>query len=175
MNSRPCRPASLTCSPSWSPRRTRCRFRHQYCTRHRPDRLAACQHRETRPPRLEIDPTLLELALDLRGPTALAEVLGCHPRTVRRRALEQGLVPPGPPVRTPVVQPDGSTAYVYTGRVRPVSSMTDAELDAAIPAILVTFPSFGRKMIQGHLRSQGHKIPSSRIRAACARLRQHEH
>ncbi|KAI0368680.1 hypothetical protein BV20DRAFT_947886 [Pilatotrama ljubarskyi] len=124
-------------------------------------------------PRLEIDPMFLEFALDLRGPTALSRVLDCHPRTVRRRALERGLVPPGAPVRTAVVLPDGSTAYEYTSSSRPVSTMTDAELDAAVAAVLQTFPSFGRKMIQGHFKSQGHNVPKTRIKDAYTRLVNH--
>ncbi|KAI0355365.1 hypothetical protein OH77DRAFT_320604 [Trametes cingulata] len=122
-------------------------------------------------PRLEIDETFLGSALKLQGTTALGEVLGCHPRTVRRRALEHGLVPPHPPVRTAVVQPDGSIVYVYSGRQRPIGSMTDAELDAAIAAILRSCPWLERKMIQEHLDLQGHQVPFSRIRASCARIR----
>lgn len=49
-------------------------------------------------PRVEIDSTFLQQALDLRGPTHIAPVLGCSARTVRRRALEAGLVAPAAPV-----------------------------------------------------------------------------
>jgi hypothetical protein len=43
-------------------------------------------------PRIEIDPDILSTALEMRGPTGLAPVFGTSPRTIRRRALELGLV-----------------------------------------------------------------------------------
>ncbi|KAJ3018436.1 hypothetical protein NUW54_g338 [Trametes sanguinea] len=121
-------------------------------------------------PRVEIDPTFLEVALDLRG-TQLGKLLKCTSRTVRRRALEYGLVPPGAPVRTPVVSSDGSTSFVYSSSSRPVSTMTDAELDAAIAAILMSFPAFGRRMLHGHLKANGHNVPRRRVDEAYIRVR----
>jgi hypothetical protein len=39
-------------------------------------------------PCFELDPAVLEAALQLRGPTGLASVFGVAPRTIRQRALE---------------------------------------------------------------------------------------
>ncbi|KAL7279789.1 hypothetical protein ACG7TL_002586 [Trametes sanguinea] len=122
-------------------------------------------------PRVEIDPTFLQVALDLRGPSQLGKLLKCTPRTVRRRALEQGLVPAGAPVRMPVISPDGSTSFVYSSSSRPVSTMTDAELDAAVASILTSFPAFGRRMLHGHLKANGHNVPRRRIDEAYIRVR----
>ena len=51
-------------------------------------------------PRIEIDEAFLAHGLQLRGPTGLAPVVGISSRTIRRRALEYGLVEPAPPVYT---------------------------------------------------------------------------
>src|ERR1700753_811053 len=57
-------------------------------------------------PRIEIDYDFLSFGLDLRGPTGLAPVVGVAPRTIRRRALEYGLVEPSVPVYTETVDAD---------------------------------------------------------------------
>ncbi|KAK7001416.1 hypothetical protein R3P38DRAFT_2649508, partial [Favolaschia claudopus] len=49
-------------------------------------------------PKKQIDPAFLQEALSLRGPSGVASVLNCHPRTVRRAALDQGIATPGVPV-----------------------------------------------------------------------------
>lgn len=121
-------------------------------------------------PRLEIDPQWLSFALDLQGPTRIAQLLNCSARSVRRRALELGLVLPGPPVRQEVVQDDGTTAVQYTSSSAPVSTLSDADLDLLIASILETFPDFGQHMIGGHLRSQGHRVPRERIAASYVRV-----
>ena len=59
----------------------------------------------------------------------------CSARTVRRRALEHGLVEPGHPVRMPPEGEDPTVSQQTTG-TGPVSSLTDAELDECIAAIL---------------------------------------
>lgn len=121
-------------------------------------------------PRVEIDPTFLEVALDLRGPTKLGKVFGCNSRTVRRRALEHGLALPGTPVRTETIAPDGSTTVTYSSSSRPVSTMSDAQLDDAIRRILQVFPKFGNRMISGRLKAEGHNVPRARIKAARIRV-----
>lgn len=121
-------------------------------------------------PRVEIDPTFLEVALDLRGPTQLGKVFHCHSRTVRRRALEHGLVAPGPPVRTSTVAADGTTTTTYASSSRPVSSMSDAELDEEIRFVLSVFPTFGNRMIRGRLKAAGHNVPRERIKASRIRI-----
>lgn len=53
-------------------------------------------------PRININPNDLAALTSGRRVTRihLAELYGCHPRTIRRRLLEFGLSEPGPPVFT---------------------------------------------------------------------------
>ncbi|KAL7277987.1 hypothetical protein ACG7TL_007940 [Trametes sanguinea] len=122
-------------------------------------------------PRIEIDRQFLEFALDVRGPTHIGDLLGCHPRTVRRRALELGLVSPGPPVFSTLQDPSGTSLNVHTTLTTPVSTLTDEMLDRTVADILTSFPNFGRRMIVGHLRSQGHHVPERRVAEAYVRVR----
>ncbi|KAF4569538.1 hypothetical protein EYR36_009332 [Pleurotus pulmonarius] len=121
-------------------------------------------------PRIDIDPNLLSVAYELRGPAHLADVFGVHPRTVRRCILEQGLAEPGEPVYIDYEQPDGTIAGVYRSSTGASSSITDDELDATVLYILEAFPGFGRHMIDGHLKFLGHHIPRSRIEASYTRV-----
>ncbi|KAG1790152.1 uncharacterized protein HD556DRAFT_1490902 [Suillus plorans] len=59
-------------------------------------------------PRIEIEPSILAPAIELRGPTHLAAVFQVSARTVRRRALEYGLVEPGAPVYVDYEAEDGT-------------------------------------------------------------------
>lgn len=122
------------------------------------------------PARVEINPQLLALGLELRGPTHLASVFGCHPRTIRRRALEMGLVTPGAPVYTDYEQEDGTTIRIYRSSAGASSVLSDEELDEIMAYILEAFPSFGRRMIDGHLKHLGHQVPRSRIQASYTRV-----
>ncbi|KAJ7721322.1 hypothetical protein B0H16DRAFT_1335416 [Mycena metata] len=93
-------------------------------------------------PKKNINPAFLEEALTLRGPTGLSDVLRCHPRTIRRRALELGLAAPGVPVYHEEVLPDGGHNRAYTGAPRPAApSLTDEQLDTAVAEILDVFPA----------------------------------
>lgn len=122
-------------------------------------------------PRIEINPELLQIALDIRGgPTSLGTVFGCHPRTVRRRALEQGLVEPCSPVYVDYERPDGTITRIYRSSTRAATDMDDTELDEVMISILEAFPTYGRRMIDGHLRFLGHHIPRSRIQGSYARV-----
>jgi hypothetical protein len=122
-------------------------------------------------PRIEVDPTFLAFALDMRGPTGIAPVLGCAPRTVRRRALEHGLVDPGPPVYIDLYDADNDqTLRTYTSSTPAMATLTDDELDCIIHAILEIFPAFGRRMIEGHLLQLGHRVPRERLRASYNRV-----
>jgi hypothetical protein len=121
-------------------------------------------------PRVEIDPTFLSHALELRGPTSLSKIINCSSRTVRHRALELGIVHLGPPVRGIVMQSNGAITQIHTSSSIPVSNMTDAELDSRIDAILEIFPSFGQSMISGHLQSCGHRVPRQRIADSYVRV-----
>ncbi|KAJ7710327.1 hypothetical protein B0H17DRAFT_1223315 [Mycena rosella] len=76
-------------------------------------------------PRVDIDPAFLSQALALRGPTHLQEVFNVSARTIRRRALEYGLVEPGAPVYTNTEQADGSTSRTYASTSAAVSTITD--------------------------------------------------
>ncbi|KAJ8693492.1 hypothetical protein PTI98_008480 [Pleurotus ostreatus] len=120
-------------------------------------------------PRVHIDPTFLESALELRGTTHLAEVFNCSARSVRRRALELGIALPAAPVRN-IVEVDGEQVAQYTSTSAPVSTLNDEELDQHIRSILESFPNAGRRMIDGHLRASGHRLPRERVTMSYLRV-----
>ena len=121
-------------------------------------------------PSKRIQGQFLQFALEMRGPAAIARLLQCSTRTVRREALRLGLVIPGNPVYTTHVDADGNSIRQYSSTTPPVSTMTDAELDQALLAVLTTFPLFGRQLIAANLRSQGHRVPDARIRESYVRV-----
>jgi hypothetical protein len=98
-------------------------------------------------PSIQIPAGVLATALGLRGTTHLAEVFHYSVRTICCHALEYGLSQPFPPV------------YV------------DYEhLDEIILQIVNTFPNFGRRMINGHLKHLGHRVPRSCVLASYSRV-----
>ncbi|TFY53903.1 hypothetical protein EVJ58_g9184 [Rhodofomes roseus] len=121
-------------------------------------------------PRVEIDPMFLETGLQMRGPVGLAPIFSCSSRTVRRRALEHNLVAPGEPVMQEVTDVAGNVLRTYTSTTPPVSALTDDELDAVVGSILAVFPNFGRRMLAGCLRSQGHRVPRTRLTTSYVRV-----
>ena len=121
-------------------------------------------------PRTEINPEFLSQALDLRGPSHLGPVFKCSARTIRRRALEHGLVVPGQPVYADEHQPDGTITRTFTSSTRPVSTITDEQLDSLMTNILEIFPSFGRRMITGRLKTAGYHVPRARVTASFLRV-----
>lgn len=121
-------------------------------------------------PRIDIDCNILEVSYGLRGPTELGQVFGVSSRTVRRRALEQGLAEPGQPVYVEFENEDGTRTRYYTSSTSPQTQLPDAELDVIMLQILNSFPSFGRRMIDGHLKYLGIHVPRSRIQASYARV-----
>ncbi|KAL0565018.1 hypothetical protein V5O48_017012, partial [Marasmius crinis-equi] len=127
-------------------------------------------------PRLEIDREVLATALQHRGVNDLAEIFDCNPRTIRRRAIEYGLVEPGAPVYVDYEDEEsGQCVRIYNPEQQQEhkpnnSGISDAELDVVTVRILEIFPSFGRRMITGHLRHLGHNIPQERIRASYERV-----
>lgn len=121
-------------------------------------------------PSITVDPAMLESLLELRGPTHLAQLLNCSARTVRRRALEYGLVEPGPPVYVDVEGEDGQTTRFYTSSTGPLSTLSDEELDSITRQIIERFPNFGRRMIDGHFKHLGHRVPRRRIQASYSRV-----
>jgi hypothetical protein len=113
---------------------------------------------------------VLAAALQYRGPTHLAPIFNCSSRTIRRIALEYGLVEPGPPVYVDYHHEDGEVYRFYTSSTGASSDLTDDELDSLITEIVQRFPNFGRRMIDGHLKHLGHHVPRSRIQAAYLRI-----
>lgn len=121
-------------------------------------------------PRKDIDPAFVHASLRHRSKRAIARNLGCSARTIRRRLVEHGLSLPAPPV------------FHYHPGQRPVRSahtagVSDAfarisnfDLDRLVACILTTFPSFGRRLVQGSLRSQGWRIQKHRVVASIRRV-----
>ena len=121
-------------------------------------------------PRLEFDPGFLAAALELRGPTGVASIFGCSSRTIHRRAVEYGILQPGEPVYTDSPQPDGTIRRTYQSSTRPVSTLSDDDLDTLVADILQVFPAFGSRMIIGCLKAAGHHVPRARIVESYARV-----
>ncbi|KAH7903889.1 hypothetical protein BJ138DRAFT_974497, partial [Hygrophoropsis aurantiaca] len=97
----------------------------------------------------------------------LAELYHCHPRTIRRRLLDFGLAPPGPPVYTDHLQPSGTVARIYSaGSSSALSRLDDIQLDQLILEIYRRFPTFGRRMIDGYLLQLGERVPRSRVESS---------
>lgn len=121
-------------------------------------------------PRIEIDEDVLRVSYALRGPTELAKVFGVSARLIRRRALELGLAEPGEAVYVDLEDEDGNTHRYYTSSTSSQSALSDSELDEIMSQILNSFPSFGRRMIDGHLKYLGHQVPRARIQQSYARV-----
>lgn len=123
-------------------------------------------------PRINIDTQWLEAALDLRGPSGVAVAAQVSARTIRRRALDAGLVQPGPSVQErnrARLQQVGAPQLPAHPRTAP--SISDMQLDDLIAGTLNIFPSFGRRMIAGHLKAlHGLEIPQARITASYERV-----
>ncbi|KAK6969559.1 nitrite transporter NirC, partial [Favolaschia claudopus] len=104
--------------------------------------------------------------------------LACHdsmdppdaaPLTVAHRV--PGLVQPGAPVFQSRTNEQGQVEVVHTSTAPPVSVISDADLDQLVASTLEVFPQFGRRMIRGHLKSQGYRIPRDRITASRKKYR----
>jgi hypothetical protein len=123
-------------------------------------------------PRLEIDPNFLEFALQTRGFTEIASFFGCSARTIRRRALESRLAPAGQRPFLSIDQPDGDVDHIWNGPIRHtrLSAISEEDLDRAITEILLVAPTYGRRMIDGALRSRGIHVAMRRINAAYRRV-----
>jgi hypothetical protein len=116
-------------------------------------------------PHIAIHCDFLSFGLELRGPTGLAPGAGVSSRTVCRRALDYDLVQPAAPVYTEELhETSGNVICTYTASTSaPVSDITDGGLDELVHHILEIFPTFGRRMIAGHL-------PTLRIRESYERF-----
>ena len=124
-------------------------------------------------PRVEIDKNYLEAALQVRGPHQLANVLGCNPRTIRRRALEYGLADPAPPVFQTTRDPDGTVSQSWFSSSTPARSLIAEDpnaLDDVVGDVLLTFPQMGRQKLDGVLKARGYRIPRERLRESYVRV-----
>jgi hypothetical protein len=122
-------------------------------------------------PKIEVDPGLLRTALRLRSLTQLGQTFKCSPRTLRRRAMEHGLVDPAPPVHVEATRTaDSPIAREYASSSPAVSDITNEQLDQLVASILQSFPDFGRRMIKGSLTANGYRVPEDRITASYNRV-----
>lgn len=123
-------------------------------------------------PRKNIDIGLLTQALQFRGPSGIGRSFNCSARTVRRRIVEAGLSPAAAAPFSQEIQVDSVTGERLPARTsRPLSEMSDAELDALVRSILVSFPDLGRSLIDGAIKSEGHHVPIDRVRQSIERIR----
>lgn len=120
-------------------------------------------------PAIEVDAVALQQLLELRGPESAGRLLGCSSRTVRRRALELGLVQPGAPVFTHKTQSDGSVSRIFHRRESVHG--TDEEVRGAISAVLETYPDIGREKMLAAVKSCGISTTRRQIEAALLMLR----
>lgn len=125
-------------------------------------------------PTVDIDPSLLsEIVSESHKWTDMAIILGCHARTIRRKALAAGLVAPGQAVYNTVRDADGGTTrqYIVQGPRTRTSTLTDAQLDEKVAEIIQRFPQYGREMTKGHLAGIGEVVPLTRVRESLVRVR----
>ncbi|KAJ8096049.1 hypothetical protein PM082_022707 [Marasmius tenuissimus] len=116
-------------------------------------------------PRIDVDPAILQASMQYRGFTHLALVFDCSARTLRRRALEYGLADPCPPVYVQYEDPEtGELLHFYKSSTGPVLALSNDDLDAIIGQVLQIFPSFGCRMLNGHLLHLGHRVSRHRVR-----------
>ena len=120
-------------------------------------------------PAIKVDAIALQQLLELRGSRSTGELIGCSSKTVRRRALELGLVQPGAPVVTHEAQPDGSISRVFHRQES--QHDTDEEVYAAVSAALETYPDFGREKMLAAVKSQGVSATRRQVEASLLMLR----
>ena len=107
-------------------------------------------------PRVEIDRNFLGSALQVGGPYKLAKVMKCHPRTIRRRAIEYGLSDPAPPVFRIDHNPDGTVSQTWLSSstlARSTVADDPNALDGLVRAVLNTFPNMGQQKLDGVLKA----------------------
>jgi hypothetical protein len=95
--------------------------------------------------------------------TKVAALMGCSPRTVRRRAIERGLVKPGEPVYTEVQEGDQVVRTYRRKGLKPSTLPTDEALDAVTSEFVALYPKSGRSVMEGHFRSLGHIVTRARL------------
>lgn len=124
-------------------------------------------------PRKSIDPAQLQTLTHSSRMTRdnVGIIFECSGRTIRRRLVDHGLSPAGPPVYTTSRSEDGSLIQTYhSGSSSDLSQLTDAEIDILIRDVHTQFPSFGRRMIDGYLLQLGQRVPRRRIDDSYIRL-----
>jgi len=121
-------------------------------------------------PRIVIDPEVLEVSYGMRGPTELGRIFDVSSRSVHCRAVDLGIVEAGEPVYVDFEEEDGTTRRYYTSSTSSLSTLSNEDLDLIMVDILCSFPSFGRRMIDGHLKFLGHHLPRLRIQESYARV-----
>jgi hypothetical protein len=109
------------------------------------------------------------------GPTGLAPLFKVNSRTVQRQLLDAGLANPGRPVYTDVEREteDGVEQvreYLGCSGSDKSAHISNNQLDSQLYSILELFPSYGRRMIDGHPKLQGYIIQRSRILESYARV-----
>lgn len=101
-------------------------------------------------PSHRIDDAFLRACFGIATDSHIAKILGCSARTVRRRAIQAGLVEAGNPVF--IYNANGQRLRQQDTRAK--KRYADEELDRLVYEALQQFPSFGRRLLRGHLRSQ---------------------
>ena len=120
-------------------------------------------------PAIEVDTVALQQLLELRGPGSTGELPGCSAKTIRRQALELGLVQPGAPVVTHETQPDGSVSRVFHRRESVRSA--DQEVYIAVSAALEMYPDIGREKMLAAVKGHGVSATRRQVEAALLVLR----
>ena len=77
---------------------------------------------------------------------------------------------PGLPVYVDHINEEGTTIRFWTASTGSVSILSDEDLDTMTRQILETFPNFGRRMIDGHFKHLGHRVPRRRLQESYTRV-----
>ncbi|PPR00605.1 hypothetical protein CVT26_012283 [Gymnopilus dilepis] len=114
-------------------------------------------------PKIHIRPEFLEEAARFRGPRGIGAGIGCNPRTVRRRIVENGLAPAGEAVFEYSRDENGNLIRRRTGPHFKQQTLNDEELDMAIHRLLQRFPNMGQIMLHGALINEGEVVTQQRV------------
>lgn len=90
-------------------------------------------------------------------------------RTVRRRAVDYKIAPPGEPVFK-TIETDNGPVVVHTTATRATSDISDADLDVIMESILTSFPTRGIQMLTGLLLSLGEDVARERLQSSFVRV-----
>jgi hypothetical protein len=118
-------------------------------------------------PRKDIDQHVLQSFYTTTRTTTLAKALELSPKTVRRRALEAELAPPGRPVFTHL--PRGGGKIRGPSQKRP-SHTTDEQIDQAVAETGALIGPMGRKLARGITAKQSWLVTRKRLEASLQRV-----